>query len=105
MGKPLISTELGTGTTYINVHGETGLVVPPDDVLALRAALLRLHNNKDMAALLGKRAQQRYEKLFTADLMGVAYSSLYRKVVRTLSAPEPAPSEVDIEPLKKSQTL
>ena len=36
-GKPLISTELGTGTSYANKHNETGLVVPPKDVRALSA--------------------------------------------------------------------
>ncbi len=28
-GKPLISSEIGTGTTYINIDNETGLVAPP----------------------------------------------------------------------------
>lgn len=28
-GKPMISSEIGTGTSYINVGGETGIVVPP----------------------------------------------------------------------------
>ena len=27
-GKPMISSEIGTGTSYINIDGETGLVVP-----------------------------------------------------------------------------
>ena len=30
-GKPLISSEIGTGTTYINIDGKTGVVVPPSD--------------------------------------------------------------------------
>jgi glycosyltransferase involved in cell wall biosynthesis len=30
-GKPMISSEIGTGTSYINIHDETGLVVPPSD--------------------------------------------------------------------------
>ena len=34
-GKPVISTELETGTSYVNVHGETGLVVPPNNATAL----------------------------------------------------------------------
>ncbi|MES2901326.1 MAG: glycosyltransferase, partial [Pseudomonadota bacterium] len=28
-GKPMISSEIGTGTTYINIDGDTGIVVPP----------------------------------------------------------------------------
>ena len=35
---PAISTELGTGTSWVNQHGETGLVVPPADSAALAAA-------------------------------------------------------------------
>jgi len=38
-GKPMISREIGTGTTYINIGGETGLVVPPSDSMALRQAM------------------------------------------------------------------
>ena len=30
-GKPVISTDLGTGTGWVNQHGETGFVVPPHD--------------------------------------------------------------------------
>ena len=28
-GRPMITCEIGTGTTYINEHNKTGLVVPP----------------------------------------------------------------------------
>ena len=38
-GKPMISSEIGTGTSHVNVGGVTGLVVPPGDSAALRAAL------------------------------------------------------------------
>jgi glycosyltransferase involved in cell wall biosynthesis len=38
-GKPLISSEIGTGTTYINIDKETGIVVPPSDPAALRQAM------------------------------------------------------------------
>ena len=38
-GKPMISSEIGTGTTFINIGNETGLVVPPSDPAALRQAM------------------------------------------------------------------
>jgi len=38
-GLPAISTSLGTGTDWVNIHGESGLVVAPEDATALRDAL------------------------------------------------------------------
>lgn len=38
-GLPCISTELGTGTSYVNLDGETGRVVPPRDAAALAEAI------------------------------------------------------------------
>jgi rhamnosyl/mannosyltransferase len=35
-GKPMISCEIDSGTSYINQDGETGLVVPPANPAALR---------------------------------------------------------------------
>ena len=48
-GKPLISTEIGTGTSYVNVDGETGLIVRPSDPLALRAGMQRLWDDDALA--------------------------------------------------------
>ncbi|AMP16210.1 glycosyltransferase family 4 protein [Collimonas pratensis] len=80
-GKPMISSEIGTGTSYINNHGETGLVVPPSDPAAFRAAMQQLWNNPDQAQAMGVRAQARYQKLFTARVMGESYATLYRDVL------------------------
>jgi glycosyltransferase involved in cell wall biosynthesis len=80
-GKPMISSEIGTGTTYINVHGETGLVVPPSDHEALRAAMGTLWNDPQMAQTMGQRAEARYWKLFTSAQMAESYTQLYRELV------------------------
>lgn len=80
-GKPMISSEIGTGTTYINVDGETGLVVPPSDHEALRAAMTRLWNDPQLAADMGRRAEARYWKLFTAAQMADDYTRLYQELV------------------------
>jgi rhamnosyl/mannosyltransferase len=80
-GKPMISSEIGTGTSYINIHDETGLVVPPSDPLAFREAMRALWENQDLAKAMGVRALQRYEKLFTADRMGLEMAKLYRDVL------------------------
>jgi rhamnosyl/mannosyltransferase len=44
MGKPCISTSIpGSGTGWVNRDGETGVVVKPDDVEGLAAAIMKLH--------------------------------------------------------------
>lgn len=80
-GKPMISSEIGTGTTYINVHGETGLVVPPSDHEALRAAMHRLWHDPQMAQAMGQRAEARYWQLFTSAQMADNYARLYQELV------------------------
>lgn len=94
-GKPMISSEIGTGTTYINVHGETGLVVPPSDHEALRAAMRALWEDPRMARAMGERAEARYWKLFTSARMAGRYARLYEELVarradvRLEAAPSP----------------
>ncbi|MBA2880016.1 rhamnosyl/mannosyltransferase [Desulfosalsimonas propionicica] len=80
-GRPLISSEMGTGTTYVNVHGESGLVVKPGDPNDLRAAMQRLSNDDELAGKLGAGARQRYERLFTGKSMANSYYNLYQHVL------------------------
>lgn len=81
-GKPMISSEIGTGTTFINIADETGLVVPPSDPVALRQAMQYLWEHPEQAAEMGKRAEERYWKYFTAEKMVGAYAKLYRELVQ-----------------------
>lgn len=80
-GKPLISSEIGTGTTYINIHEETGLVVPPSDPLALRQAMTKLWEDPVLAKQYGQNAQHRYYELFTAERMVDQYVDVYTKLL------------------------
>ncbi len=85
-GKPLISSEIGTGTTYINIAGETGLVVPPSDPQALRQAMQTLWNHPEEAARMGQCAEQRYWEHFTAAQMAKSYFDVYSVLL------DPSPS-------------
>lgn len=80
-GKPLISSEIGTGTTFINIDKETGVVVPPSDPAALSKAMDYLWNNPDEAAVMGKNAEARYWELFTSEKMAKSYVALYKKLL------------------------
>jgi rhamnosyl/mannosyltransferase len=80
-GKPMISSEIGTGTTYINIDRQTGLVVPPSDHEALRAAMRTLWEDPQLAQEMGRRAEARYWQLFTSEQMADDYASLYQELV------------------------
>jgi glycosyltransferase involved in cell wall biosynthesis len=85
-GKPMISSEIGTGTTYINIHGQTGLVVPPSDPGALRTAMRTLWDNPAQAEAMGRRAEARYQEVFTSEQMASSYTSLYHELVARRAA-------------------
>ncbi len=80
-GKPLISAEVGSGSSHINLHEHTGLVVTPGDPVSLRAAMDRLHEDSELAELLGSRARERFDSLFTGEVMGASYARIYRDVL------------------------
>lgn len=84
-GKPMISSEIGTGTSYINIHGETGLVVPPSDPQAFRQAMDIMWSDTEQAHRMGLKAKQRYEQLFTAERMGQQTAQLYRELLESKS--------------------
>lgn len=80
-GKPMVSCEIGTGTTFVNLDGETGYVVPPGDPLALRAALTRLRMEPERTAELGIHARRRFETLFRAERMCAETVRVYRELL------------------------
>lgn len=80
-GKPMISSEIGTGTSFVNIDGETGLVVPPSDPSALRQAMCYLLEHPNIAAAMGERAEARYRSHFTAERMVGVYMDLYKKLL------------------------
>lgn len=81
-GKPMISCEIGTGTSFVNAHEKTGLVVPPESPEELASAMNRLLDDSDLADRYGKAARQRYEKVLSGEAMGRAYAQLYQGILR-----------------------
>ena len=79
--KPMISCEIGTGTSYVNLDGVTGLTVPPENPVALRAAMSRLLDDPAKARTMGLAARQRYEEKFTGQCMAASYLQLYQELL------------------------
>jgi rhamnosyl/mannosyltransferase len=80
-GKPVISTLLPSGVPWVNRHGETGLVVPPSDVEALRFALKTLLADPALRDTMGERGRARVAAEFTFERMVDQTTSLYRSLV------------------------
>ncbi|HYG44144.1 MAG TPA: glycosyltransferase [Bordetella sp.] len=80
-GTPMISCEIGTGTSFVNAHGETGLVVAPEQPRALGAALDRFWNEPEQVRQWGQHAYRRYETRFTAARMAGSYLECYERVL------------------------
>jgi len=76
-GLPLVSTEIGTGTTFVNQNEDTGLVVPPADPDALANALTRLLESTELRVRYGTAAQYRARAMFTQECMVRGVLSVY----------------------------
>ena len=79
-GLPLISAEIGTGTSFVNQQDKTGLIVPACDVTALRKAMLLLWQNDDLQHQMSVASRARFESLFTAKKMAEKYLEVYKEI-------------------------
>ena len=68
-GVPTICTELGTGTSYVTQHEQTGLVVPPNDPRALAEGINRLLADPVRRKMLGAAARARAQAEFSVERM------------------------------------
>ncbi|MCD8349462.1 MAG: glycosyltransferase [Planctomycetaceae bacterium] len=83
--KPLITCEVGTGTSFVNIDGVTGIVVPPNDPHALTAAMRELRDAPARAREMGQNGKERLNKLFTLDAMVQSYLTLYKDLIQDSS--------------------
>jgi len=80
-GLPLVCTELGTGTSYVNQDGVTGFVVPPRDPQSLALALHRILDDEALQRQMGDAGRQRAQREFSKETMLEQMTALYRDVL------------------------
>lgn len=80
-GTPALSTEVGTGTSWLNLPGKTGLVVRPGDPAALAGAVKIMLADKEKLSEMGEAAVSRVVEHFTRDLMLSRIANLYETAV------------------------
>jgi rhamnosyl/mannosyltransferase len=85
-GLPCVTTEVGSGTSYVVQDGVTGLVVPPRDPAALAGALSRLVADPALRARMGDAGRARAVAEFPEARMVRRVEEVYR------SALGPAPA-------------
>jgi glycosyltransferase involved in cell wall biosynthesis len=79
----------------VNRHGQTGLVVPPGDVDALRGVLMTIASDGEARRRLGRAARAYALEHFTAARMCATFDALCRGVAgETAVAPQSQPARV-----------
>ena len=79
-GLPVLSTHV-SAIPEVVVDGETGVLVPPDDVAALVDGMLDLARDPEQRATLGARGNSRVIERFGIDRMVDETLEIYRRVV------------------------
>lgn len=93
-GRPVISTELATGTSYVNKHNSTGIVVPPGDTDMLAHSINTLMKDPCLREKYGTAGMCRVQDYFNEEQMIDNVLEIYRRVsdFRETAGPAPMPS-------------
>lgn len=79
-GKPLVTTDVkGSGMSYVNQHGVTGLVVPPRDPKALAEAIKKICYDKELYQRFSEKAKERFQE-FDIKNIGEKIINLYKSL-------------------------
>jgi glycosyltransferase involved in cell wall biosynthesis len=79
LGLPIVATSVG-GVPELITDGETGLLVPPENPLALGQAVLRLLSNRELAVRLGQAARERLNTVSHARNTAHRLATIYHEV-------------------------
>ena len=87
-GKPVVATTIpGSGTAWVNAHGESGLNVPPADGLALAEAINTILSDSETYARFSRQARERFERIFTRERMIEGCLAVYEELLQDENNP------------------
>jgi glycosyltransferase involved in cell wall biosynthesis len=78
--RAVVAAQIGSIPEAV-IHGETGMVVPPDEPHSLAAAIAELLASPDRRAQMGRNARKLALEQFSAPAMARSYEHLYREVL------------------------
>jgi glycosyltransferase involved in cell wall biosynthesis len=79
-GKPVVSYDVD-GARQVVLEGQTGFLVPPQDVAGLVAALDRLLSDPALGVRLGAEGRRRFAEVFRHEQMTAQLRSLYQRLL------------------------
>jgi|SRR5882724_2942798 len=85
LGLPVVTTDVA-GTKELVINGETGFVLPQQDVYGLAAALNALSHDHDLRSRMGQASRRRIEREFSFAQRLQRIESLYEHLVRVQPA-------------------
>jgi glycosyltransferase involved in cell wall biosynthesis len=89
--RAVVASSVG-GLPELVVEGETGLLVPPDDVEALRAAIVRVAANVDATTAMGAVGRRRALEEFPAERPAERLDAIYRAALARRNRSTAAPA-------------
>ncbi len=87
---PVITTEIGTGTTW--VVGEAGWIVPPRDPVALAEAMREILDQPEAARARGHQGQERVRREFTIEKMAQNVLKIYEEILHQAAFQSTSPN-------------
>jgi glycosyltransferase involved in cell wall biosynthesis len=80
-GLPAVTTEIGTGTSFVNLEGQTGRIVPPRNPESMSVAIRELLADAALRARLGAAARARTRNEFSVEGMIEKVEAVYQSLL------------------------
>lgn len=92
-GRPIIATRMGAPSEIVQ-HEVTGLLVPPDDPQALKAAIEHLRDHPQKAAQMGQAARKTYLERYRPEAHAHSLTRLYQSLI---AKPQPEQTQPSLQ--------
>ncbi len=81
--KPMVTLEIGTGTSFVNLDNKTGFVVKSNNFIKLSLAINKILSDSSLARIMGNNARSRFNKIFIKKTMISKYERLYKHAIKS----------------------